>query len=135
MFGKQALVDLVIVMTIPLLVLGGYFVWFRNAQSTEIVSPTAWLDKNEVAANQPGAKTEAALKILRSIRLDDSLFKDPAYLILKTYVVNIPEVPLSRPFPFTAPPAVLERINNARGKTALTDITPAAKIDTTKKAK
>ena len=97
--GKQAFVDLLIVLVIPALIVGAYFVWFRGGESTVLLSSTAWQDKDQVAAHQPGAKTELALKTLRTIHLDDSLFKDPAYLSLKTYTINIPSVPVSRPFP------------------------------------
>ena len=113
MMGKQAFVDLLIVLVIPALILGAYFTWFRSAETVAVLSPTAWQDKSQVAASQPGTKTELALKTLKSIHLDDSLFKDPAYLSLKTYTINIPSVPVSRPFPFTPPPAVSERLRDA----------------------
>ena len=123
MMGKQAFVDLLIVLVIPALVVGAYFVWFRGPTNTiDLLSPTAWQDKGQVAANQPGAKTELILKTLRTIHLDDSLFKDPAYLSLKTYTINIPSVPISRPFPFTPPPVILEQLKAAHSSTKRTTI-------------
>ncbi len=109
--GKQAFVDLLIVLMIPTLIVGAYFTWFRRYDSTVLLSTTT--GQATISANQPGAKTELALKTLRTIHLDDSLFKDPAYLSLKTYTINIPSVPISRPFPFTPAPAVLERLREA----------------------
>ncbi len=113
MMGKQAFVDLLIVLVIPAVIVGAYFVWFRNGDTTDLLTSTASQDKGQVAANQPGAKIELALKTLKTIHLDDSLFKDPAYLSLKTYTINIPSVPISRPFPFTPPPEILERLRDA----------------------
>lgn len=124
MMGKQAFVDLLIVLVLPAFIVGAYYVWFRGAtNTTDLLSATAWQDKGQVAANQPGAKTELALKTLRSIHLDDSLFKDPAYLSLKTYTINIPSVPISRPFPFTPPPIVAERLRDAHYNTKSTPAT------------
>ena len=130
--GKQAFVDLLIVLVIPALIVGAYFVWFRGGESTVLLNSTAWQDKDQVAANQPGAKTELALKTLRTIHLDDSLFKDPAYLSLKTYTINIPSVPVSRPFPFTPPPEVIERLRESHftPKNSITpQVTSGTKID------
>lgn len=121
--GKQAFVDLLIVLVIPALIVGVYVVWFRGGDSTVLLSTTT--GQATIPANQLGAKTEIALKTLRSIHLDDSLFKDPAYLSLKTYTINIPSVPISRPFPFTPPPGVIERLReahyNAKNPSSSTD--------------
>lgn len=131
MMGKQAFVDLFIVLVIPALFVGAYFAWFRGVDSNTLLSSTN--GQAIIPADQPGAKTELALKALLTINLDDSLFKDPAYLSLKTYTINIPSVPISRPFPFTPPPVVLERLRqsrfSAKSITASNVVTPSAKID------
>ena len=128
MMGKQAFVDLLIVLVLPVLIVGAYFVWFRGADSNVLLSATS--GQATIPANQPGAKTELALKTLKTIHLDDSLFKDPAYLSLKTYTINIPSVPVSRPFPFTPPPAVLERLRESRYAGKSTTATNAASVGT-----
>lgn len=131
MMGKQAVVDLLIVLVLPAFIVGVYFVWFRSSDSNVLLSATS--GQATISANQPGAKTELALKTLKSIHLDDSLFKDPAYLSLKTYTINILSVPVSRPFPFTPPPVVLERLRdahyNGKNSTATNVASSGTKID------
>ncbi len=128
MMGKQAFVDLLIVLVIPALIVGAYFVWFRGGDSNVQLSGTT--GQATISANLPGAKTELALKTLKSIHLDDSLFKDPAYLSLKTYTVNIPSVPISRPFPFTSPPEVIQLLRDANYSTKSTKATNAVSSGT-----
>ena len=111
MMGKQALVDLLIVLVIPALFVGVYYFFFHGDNATLLLSSSA--TPSTVSTNEPGAKTELILKTLHSIHLDDSLFGDPAYLSLKTYTVTIPTVPISRPFPFTPPPVIIERLRQS----------------------
>ncbi len=116
MMGKQSLVDALIVLVIPVLLIAGYYLWWRPADTTQLLSSTA--PSAVSAENEPGAKTKLALKTLQSITLDGSLFTDPAFLSLRTYTVTVPSVPVARPYPFTLPSVVLERLKlGAQGKT------------------
>jgi hypothetical protein len=139
MMGKQIIVDIVVVVILPALLIGGYYL-FKNSDDAllSFVSPTTL-----PAGQDLGAKTKNALILLRSIppTLDQSLFNDPAYLMLKDYQVTIPTISLGRVNPFT-PPAILENISRStRNSTAalvksVTPISPsaAAKIDLLKKS-
>jgi hypothetical protein len=55
-----------------------------------------------------------ALDTLSGIALDDALFKDEAFTSLSTFNVTIPEVEISRDFPFTPPAVIEEKLRQAR---------------------
>ncbi len=141
MLAKQALIDLGIVLLVPVIIVGASFIW-GGAGETALLSGTPSAD---LSPDQPGAKTKLALDTLSGITLDDALFKDEAFTSLDTFSVTIPEVALSRDFPFTPPAAVEEKLRQARlGHTAPTTKTGIAqtastqnmsqKIDAAKKA-
>jgi hypothetical protein len=108
MIGKQLIIDISLVVALPVLIIGGYYLWGPTSDSLSL-APSAALGVAE-----PGYKTKLALDTLSSITLDDSLFADPAYLSLKSFTVVIPEVPLARSYPFTPPPIIEERLRQAR---------------------
>jgi hypothetical protein len=110
MFAKQALIDLGIVLIAPVLVIGSFFLW-GGAGDTALLSGTPTAD---LSPDQPGAKTKLALDTLSGIALDDALFKDEAFTSLSTFNVTIPEVEISRDFPFTPPAVIEEKLRQAR---------------------
>lgn len=104
---KQFLIDIVVVLATPLLLIGGYYIFKTDGEALLSVNPFSTIQKNEVDLDL-GKKTEAALALLSTIRLDNSLFSDPGYLLLQKYTVEIPSVELGRSFPFTPPPVLVE---------------------------
>jgi hypothetical protein len=110
MFAKQALIDLGIVLLVPVILVGGYFVWGSGGETALLsANPNA-----NLSPDQPGAKTKLALDTLGGTTLDDSLFRDEAFTTLTAYNVTIPEVDLSRDYPFTPPPIIEEKLRQAR---------------------
>jgi hypothetical protein len=112
MQGKQIIVDIVVVIVLPLLFLGGYYsLKSDDGVFLSLTEPTVAVQPGE-EGQELGAKTATALVLLRSIppELDQSLFNDPAYLMLRDYRVTIPTIPLGRANPFTPPP-VLESLS------------------------
>lgn len=110
MFAKQALIDLGIVLIIPAFIVGGYYSW---GGSTEMLLMTEQ-PIGTLGPDEPGEKTKLVLDTLNGIVLTDALFKDEAFTTLSSFSVPIPEVPLSRPNPFTPPPVIEERIRQGR---------------------
>ena len=138
MMGKQSLIDVLVVLVVPALFIGGYYFWWRTDSTSLLsVSSGAVADRS---ADEPGAKTRLALETLNTITLSDALFKDPAFLSLKTYRVEIPTVPLSRAYPFTQPQILLDRMRAVRfsgsGVLQSAPATPvvSAKLDALKKS-
>jgi hypothetical protein len=109
MIGKQIVIDILVVITLPILLIGGYFLWFRTNDSALLLSSLAPTTEAE-----PGAKTKQALDTLKSLTLDDSLFVDPAYNALIAYNVVVPPATTSRAYPFTPPTVIEERIRQAK---------------------
>ncbi len=102
--AKQFLIDVLVVLITPILFIGGYY--FLKTDSSALLSATPFIGTQNEVDPELGKKTEVALALLSSIQFDDSLFSDPAYLLLKKYTVEIPSADLGRSFPFT-PPQVL----------------------------
>ena len=128
MFTKQALIDLGIVLIVPALIVGGFFLW-GGAGETALLSQTPTAD---LSPDQPGAKTKLALDTLGGITLDGSLFKDEAFTSLEAYNPPIPEVDISRDYPFTPPAIIEERLRQARlGHTITNTKTGAAQSAST----
>ena len=138
MVVKQVFIDLAILLSIPVIFIGGNLAFGGSDEGGLSVAPS-----QVIAVNEAGAKTKQALDMLHGIKLDDSLFKDEAYTSLTPFSAQIPEVPLLRNFPFT-PPAIIEerlrqaRLNNGPAKTVVaTPVTAqnlSAKIDALKKS-
>lgn len=140
MMGKQIITDIIVIILFPALLIGGYY-YFSSSDGAllSFVSPSA---TNGGADPDLGVKTANALSLLRTIpsELDQSLFSDPAYLMLKDYQVTIPTIALGRTYPFTPPP-VLENITRSSKFSAPSVktvapplLTPAEKLDLLKKA-
>lgn len=109
--AKQLLIDILVVLVVPILFIGGYY--FFKADSAELLSSLPLIAGTQGEVDpELGKKTEVALALLSSIEFDDSLFSDPAYLLLKKYTVEIPSVELGRSFPFTPPPVLLQMSRN-----------------------
>ena len=110
--AKQLLIDVLMVITIPIFVIGGYFLWFRG-DDTALLSAPPILGANPLIESA-GAKTKQALDTLSGIALDGSLFADPAYIALEQFNVVYPtSTPLSRKYPFTPSPIIEERLRQA----------------------
>ena len=108
MMGKQVVVDIAVVLVTFGALIGVYYFFKGNDDALlSLVATPAAVQPGEGGGR--GSKTETALVMLQSIKLDDSIFSDPAYLALKQYQVTIPTVPLGRQYPFTPPPILLER--------------------------
>lgn len=111
MIPKQLILDIVVVLAVPSLIIGGYMMWFRDESGPLLSASSEML---QTKPDEPGALTRIALQKLNSIKLDDSLFRDPAYLSLKIYSVEIPEAKLQRDFPFTPTPEIAEMVRRAK---------------------
>jgi hypothetical protein len=142
MMGKQIIIDIVVVIVLPALLIFGYYEFkSEDGALLSLASPT--IATQEGHSGPPlGEKTANALALLRSIptELSQSLFSDPAYLMLKDYRVSIPSVTLGRSNPFTPPPAleVLSRFSRTADGVPVREVTPtapatSAKVDTLKK--
>jgi hypothetical protein len=111
--AKQFLIDILVVLITPILFIGGYY--FLKTDSAALLSAVPFIGMQNDVDPDLGKKTEVALALLSSMQFDDSLFSDPAYLLLKKYTVEIPSVDLGRSFPFT-PPQILVDINRKQVK-------------------
>lgn len=111
MLGKQIFLDIVIILSIPILIIGVYFLSFRDSNSASL-SVTSEILKSD--PNAPGTRTKLALQTLNTIALNDSLFRDPAFLSLRKYPVEIPTAELMREYPFTPAPEVQEMLRRAK---------------------
>ena len=109
--GKQILIDILVVITLPILIIGVYFLAFRTNDPIIIAAPPVL---GASVVEEPGVKTKQALDTLKGLSLDGSLFTDPAYTSLQPFVVGIPSASTSRKYPFTPPPIIEERIRQSK---------------------
>ncbi len=136
MMAKQIITDIVVVIILPLLLIGAYYS-FKGDNGTllSLVSPSVATAPGE-GGQALGVKTTTALVLLRTIpkELNQSLFSDPAYLMLKDYQVTIPTIPLGRINPFTPPPTLLDLSRSSRSANAAPtrEVSPVAPSPTTK---
>lgn len=105
--ARQLIFDIMIVLSVPILFVGGYFIWFRDASGPLLSSGYEELKSGE---NNPGATTKVALQTLNSITLNSSLFTDPSYQSLRTFTVEIPTSELYRKYPFTPTTEIFEML-------------------------
>lgn len=99
---KKTLYDVLVMLVIPALLAGGYYLWGGENDSAllSLVVPSE-------ETREYGAKTKEAVAKLNSIKMDAAFFQDPAFLSLQEFKVEIDfNVPLGRSYPFT-PPEVL----------------------------
>ncbi len=133
MMGKQIFLDILAVLILPVLLIGGYHLWWKSDETALLsISPQT----QSAQLDAPGAKTKKAKNAL-SISIDNSLFTSPSYMALQSYTFEIPSVPLSREYPFTSPKEILDLIKSARtnsssGKGVTTSL--SAKIETIKQS-
>ena len=113
--NKQLILDIALIVGLPIFILGVYFSVFRM-DSEPLLTATSQMTQSK--ANEPGTKTRIALQKLNSIALDDSLFKDPAFQSLRAYSVTIPEVELTREYPFTPTAEIAEMLRRAKANVA-----------------
>lgn len=135
MIAKQTLVDLGMVLLVPVVLVGGYYAFGGPTDDALLTEATP----SVIGPNEPGAKTKLALDTLNGISFDDSLFKDEAFTSLASFTVDIPEVPLTRDYPFTPPREISERLRLSKTGTVIskptsvtsskTTSSPSAKID------
>lgn len=122
MMAKQIITDIVVVIILPLLLIGGYYSFkSEDGALLSLASPSVAMVPGD-GGQELGVKTTTALELLRSIprELDQSLFNDPAYLMLKDYQVTIPTIPLGRVNPFTPPSVLVNLSRSARASNAAT---------------
>ena len=133
--GKQALIDVLIVLVVPGILALGYYFWKGgSAGSLSFVSfTTQALPGDE--RNDLGAKVKVALDELNAIHFDQSIFDDPAYLSLEDFTPEVATSSIGREYPFSPPDVILEMVRTSRlqagGSTKKPPATtnPAAKID------
>lgn len=125
MLGKQFMLDIAIVLALPALGIGVYFMAFRDTSGPLLSAGSEILN---LQADAPGTRTKQALQTLNTITLNDSLFKDPAFLSLTTYTVPIPTSELSREYPFTPTPEIADMLKRAKNTTKNSTQTKAESI-------
>lgn len=124
---KQLFLDIAVVVSIPVLAVGAYFLWFR-VDSGPLLSAKSEMLRTD--AKEPGNTTKIALQSLSRIVLNDALFTSPTYLNLKVYTVDIPTSELSREYPFTPPQTVRDMLRRVRaGGTTAQSSTPPARVE------
>ena len=86
----------IIVVVVALLVAVGVWIGISSSSS----SGGSLLSSEVVAGDGPDKDLVATLLALRTVKLDASLFTDPAFLSLKDFSVEIVPEPVGRPNPF-----------------------------------
>ena len=84
----------------------GYFYYSGGTPSP--VSGSLLQTQVSPEANAASARILSLLNQIRTLKIDTSIFKDPAYMTLTDYSVAIPAVPVGRPNPFAPIPGVSE---------------------------
>jgi len=106
--------DVLAVLLLPTLFALGYYFWSGDDDSALLSLVVSKEDGREY-----GAKAKEALARLRSIKMDTSLFDDPAYQSLKEFHVDIDmEIPLGRTYPFTPPEALRNKARPIQSEAA-----------------
>ncbi len=80
-------------------VLGGGYYFFSNKSSSNLNSLGAVSGADAIAAGDEQALIDQLLK-LKSLRLDEKIFSDPAFTSLKDFSQTIPPEPVGRANPF-----------------------------------
>ncbi|KKU78058.1 MAG: hypothetical protein UY04_C0047G0007 [Parcubacteria group bacterium GW2011_GWA2_47_7] len=100
--GKQTLIDIVIVLIAPILLVGAFlYAGVDSVTSLLSFSSIGVLSEPGIGNEQLGMKTTEVLKELKSIKFNDSIFTDPAFLSLYDFTGTIPETAVGRPYPFS----------------------------------
>ncbi len=99
---RKMITDVLVVLILPALFAFGYFFWGGGEDSALLSLVVPPQETREF-----GVKTKEALAKLGSIKMDAALFRDPAFLSLQEFKVDIDfDVPLGRSYPFTLPDAL-----------------------------
>lgn len=69
-----------------------------------ITPASTTLSATDIADQAVGAQVLNLLHEITSLKIDTSIFKDPAYLTLRDYTVLIPSLPVGRVNPFAPLP-------------------------------
>ncbi len=115
--SKQILIDILVVLIVPVILIGGYYFWKTDDGTLlSLISSDIALPGDE--GKELGAKTKLALASLDSIDFNEEFFKDEAFLSLRDLTGTVPTSTLGREYPFTTPNVItnLMRKSNA-GKT------------------
>jgi hypothetical protein len=125
MFGKQLFLDIIVIVSIPALLIGIYFLWFR-AESGPLLSAKS--EMLRVDPNEPGNQTKLALQSLQRITLNDAVFKSPSYFQLQIYTVEIKPSELSREYPFSPTVELSEMLRRTKVTTRTPIVNQQAKV-------
>jgi hypothetical protein len=91
----------IIVGVIAIVVLAIVYFYFSNSAPAESVSSL-----QSQSASVVGTRVLSLLNQIKSLHIDTSIFKSPAYGTLVDYSVTIPELPVGRPNPFAPIPGL-----------------------------
>lgn len=98
--SKSTIISIVLIVVVALI---AYFYY----ESTIPVSNSGLQTTTETSdAQAAGMRVLSLLNQIRSLKIDTSIFKDPAYLTLRDYSVAIPQENVGRPNPFAPLPGV-----------------------------
>lgn len=107
---RQTVIDVVVVLIIPLVIVGGYYFW-KQGDGPSLLSAIApgFAERPGEETKDLGAKTKVALATLNSIKLDNSIFNDPVYQSLRDFPVTIATSTIGREYPFSLPSVIQEK--------------------------
>ncbi len=105
---KKNLVDILVVFGIPAALVWGFYSF--QSPDSPMLSIIAQVINHQKVGEDVGAKTKEALAVLDTIKLNESLFEDPAYKTLKNYPITIPGTTLGRANPFILTPQLAEQM-------------------------
>lgn len=91
----------IIAAIIAIIVLAIVYFYFSNSAPVESVSSL-----QTQSASVVGTRVLSLLNQIKSLRIDTSIFKSPAYGTFVDYSVAIPELPVGRPNPFAPIPGL-----------------------------
>ena len=111
--GKQIMIDILVVLLVPVILIGGYYFWKTNDGTLlSFVSSDITLPGDE--DKELGAKTKLALVTLNSIDFNAEFFKDEAFASLRDLTATVSTTPLGREYPFTSPELIKKLIKNSK---------------------
>ncbi len=105
---KKNLVDILVVFGIPALLIWGFYAF--QSPDSPVLSMISGIINQNAGGEEVGTKTKEALAVLDTIKLNESLFEDPAYKTLKDYPITIPGTTLGRANPFILTPQLAEQM-------------------------
>lgn len=109
--NKQLLMDFLVVLVAPVCFVAAYHLLLGNEITTdEMLAVTSSGEVAEPGAisAELGAKSKEILTELKSIRFDESVFSDPAYLSLQDFTPEYATTSIGRDYPFSIPTPVAD---------------------------